>query len=52
MKDVHNVVDQHRRWLENDDEAVLAYLHGKQGIDQLSFMSYTVDSDAKLDKLF
>ena len=51
-KDIYNVVDQHRRQLENDAEAVLAYLHGKQEIDPLFFVSYTVDVDGKLDKLF
>jgi len=50
--DVYNVVDQHRRQLENDAEAILAYLHGKQEIDLLFFVSYIVDRGRKLDKLF
>jgi len=51
-KDVYNVVDQHQRQLENDAEAVLAYLHGKQQVNPLLFVSYTVDKDEKLEKLF
>ena len=51
-KDVYNVVDQHRRQLENDAKAVLAYLHGKQEVDPLFVVSYTVDKDEKLGKLF
>ena len=37
--------------MENDAEAVLAYLYGKQEVDPPFFVSYTVNKDKKLDKL-
>jgi len=51
-KYVYNVVNQHQQQLENDAKVILAYFHGKQDIDLLFLVSYTVDKDEKLGKLF